>query len=151
MRRSPVRVRPPAPIAFKGLFGVKYVSLLLFILATFSIFFAVSLIGAMRTFKKNAKTTVATVVGSQGKRALVTFRHEKRVITTRAASFDETAASMGQKVPVKYLPNAKSPDKWDVRIIGKSGYGQNKIKWMAVGFLCLSLTLAALALILTQL
>lgn len=147
MRRSPVQIRPPAPTDSKGLCPLNYCPIIFICLAILSAGIAAAFLWGIHNFGKNAKPTVATVIGMQGKRALVTFRHDKRVVTAPAASFDGAAVSTGQKLPIKYLINDRAPTKWDVRIIGKAGYGQKKIKRLAVGCGFVSMGFVALAII----
>lgn len=111
------------------------------ILAILCGFGSLCLAWSLHSFQKSSKTTVGQVVGSQGKRALVKFRHEKRVITVPAASFDSSPMSIGRKVTLKYLATGENPQRWDVRIIGKAGYGQRRIKKCAFGLACGTLSL----------
>ena len=112
---------------------MNYFVIAFLVLAVLAGTVAAAFLWSVQAFGKNAKATVATVVGMQGKWTLVSFRHDKRVVTAPAASFDGASISAGQKLPVKYLPNEKAPMKWDIRIIGKAGYGQVKIRRISFG------------------
>ncbi len=117
------------------------VLILAFISAVFSFGFYYSI----KTYSKQAKTTVGTVVGRQGKRALVRFKCDKRTLTAPAASFDDTPVFEGKRVNIKYLSTNKTPDKWDIRIIGKEGYGQRKFKQFSLISAVIAISLLAIS------
>lgn len=110
----------------------------------FWILFSLSLLGAayctfnsfyLDRFVKNSELTFATVVGfelskrGKGGYPRVEFRTKyKRFVSTRAMVFDNSTLSIGQKVKIRYLETDNHPQKWDVRIIGTSGYGKKQTK-----------------------
>lgn len=103
------------------------------VIGAVGIAFSLSSLLYLRKFARSSHVTLATVVGQKelkrkGMLPLVQFRTAKRKVTTTALVFEKTAAvAMGQKVSIRYLDNEKlTPDKWDVRIISKNGYGKER-------------------------
>lgn len=97
------------------------------------IIFSLTSLLHIRKFARDSRVTIATVVGQaevkhkKGKLPVVQFRTAKSKVTAKALVFEQAAISMGQKVNIRYLGDERtSPDKWDVRIIGKSGYGMER-------------------------
>ncbi len=93
----------------------------------------------LRKFARDSHVTIGTIVSQttdkRTKKVLpvVQFRTAQKKVTTRAMLFESAAIAMGQKVNLRYLASDKvAPDKWDVRIIGKSGYGQKRTTRLGV-------------------
>ena len=54
---------------------------------------------------------------------------------------------MGEKVVINYLEIGPNPTKWDLRIVGKNGYGQKKIRTITLSLAGLSIVLFCLAVV----
>lgn len=109
-------------------------SILVAVVGVVGIAFSVSSLLYIRKFARDSHVTIATVVSQtqlkhgKGMLPVVQFRTAKRKVTVKAMTFEKGAAiAMGQKVNIRYLASDKlSSDKWDVRLIGKSGYGKER-------------------------
>lgn len=110
-----------------------------FILAIVSLIFSVLFLFHLNDFSKHHSVGVGTVVGRKEKQALVRFHKGSRLITAPASVFDDTPIAVGEKVILKYLEIGPNPMKWDLRIVGKNGYGQKKIRTVALSLAGLSI------------
>lgn len=109
------------------------VSILVAILGVVGLAFSVSSLLYLRKFARDSHVTIGTVVSqAQDKRTkkmlpVVQFRTAQKKVTVKAMLFESTTIAMGQKVNIRYLASNKvAAEKWDVRIIGKSGYGKER-------------------------
>lgn len=110
------------------------VLILLAVIGAVGVAFSLSSLLYIRKFSRDSHVTLATVVGQtelkrrKGMLPMVQFRTAKRKVTAKAMTFEKGASiTMGQKVSIRYLDSDKvAPDKWDVRIIGRSGYGKER-------------------------
>ena len=115
--------------------------------------FSISSLLYIRRFSRKSHVTIATVVGQtevkRGKGILpvVQFRTPKKKVTAKAMSFEKSAAiAMGQKVSIRYLANdSLTPDKWDIRIIGKHGYGKERTTRLSAIVLAAAVVILAVA------
>lgn len=113
---------------------IRWIVLILFaVIGAAGVVFSLSSLLYIRKFARDSHVTLATVVGQtelkrrKGMLPVVQFRTAKKKVTTKAMAFEKAAITMGQKVSIRYLDNEKvAPDKWDVRIIGKGGYGKER-------------------------
>lgn len=103
------------------------------ILGAVGLAFSISSLLYLRKFSRDSHVTIGTVVGqTQDKRTkktlpLVQFRTAQKKVTVKAMLFESITIAMGQKVNIRYLASNKvATEKWDVRIIGKSGYGKER-------------------------
>ena len=103
------------------------------ILGAAGLAFSISSLLYLRKFARDSHVTIGTVVGqTQDKRTkktlpLVQFRTAQKKVTVKAMLFESITIAMGQKVNIRYLASNKvATEKWDVRIIGKSGYGKER-------------------------
>ena len=113
-----------------------------FILAIVAFIFSALFLFTLTNFAKYHCNGIGTVVGRRGKQILVRFHKGSRLITAPASVFDSTPMAMGEKVEIG--PN---PTKWDLRIVGKNGYGQKKIRTIALSLAGLSIVLFCLAVV----
>lgn len=109
------------------------VLILIAVIGAAGVVFSLSSLLYIRKFARDSHVTLATVVGQtelkrrKGMLPVVQFRTAKKKVTAKAMAFEKAAITMGQKVSIRYLDNDKvAPDKWDVRIIGKGGYGKER-------------------------
>lgn len=131
------------------------ISILAVILGVVGVGFSISSLLYIRKFARDSHVTIATVVNQaqlkrrKGMLPVVQFRTAKKKVTAKATTFEKGATiSMGQKVSIRYLSSDKlSPDKWDVRIIGKSGYGKERTTRMAAIVLAVAVVILAAAII----
>lgn len=113
---------------------IWWIVLILFaVIGAAGVVFSLSSLLYIRKFARDSHVTLATVVGQtelkrrKGMLPVVQFRTAKKKVTAKAMAFEKAAITMGQKVSIRYLDNDKvAPDKWDVRIIGKGGYGKER-------------------------
>ena len=103
------------------------------ILGAVGLAFSISSLLYLRKFSRDSHVTIGTVVGqTQDKRTkktlpLVQFRTAQKKVTVKAMLFESITIAMGQKINIRYLASNKvATEKWDVRIIGKSGYGKER-------------------------
>lgn len=109
------------------------VLILVAILGVVGLAFSISSLLYLRKYVRDSHVTIGTVVSqTQDKRTkkmlpVVQFRTSQKKVTVKAMLFESATIAMGQKVNIRYLASDKlSPEKWDVRIIGKSGYGKER-------------------------
>lgn len=126
--------------------------ILLSVVALAGIVFSLTSLLHIRKFARDSHVTIATVVGQtevkhkKGKLPVVQFRTAKSKVTAKALVFEQSAIAMGQKVNIRYLGDEKlSPDKWDVRIIGKSGYGKERTTRLSAIVLAVAAVILAAA------
>lgn len=118
-----------------------------FILAIVAFIFSALFLFTLTNFAKYHCNGIGTVVGRRGKQILVRFHKGSRLITAPASVFDDTPIAVGEKVILKYLEIGSNPMKWDLRIVGKNGYGQKKIRTIALSLAGLSIVLFCLAVV----
>lgn len=101
--------------------------------------FGISSLLHLRKFERDSHVTIGTVVSqAQDKRTkkmlpVVQFRTAQKKVTAKAMLFENATIAMGQKVNIRYLAGSKTaPDNWDVRILGKNGYGKQRTTRLSV-------------------
>lgn len=104
---------------------------ILAIIAVGLLVFAVIQFLYINEFEHNSKLAVAKFVCVKDGRAIVSFRHNKRYITTPANAFSSVAFLRNETLLIRFLPTDKAPSKWDIRIIANHSYGQRRMKIMA--------------------
>lgn len=109
------------------------VLILVAIIGVVGLAFSISSLLYLRKFARDSHVTIGTVVSqTQDKRTkkmlpVVQFRTSQKKVTVKAMLFESATIAMGQKVNIRYLASDKvATEKWDVRIIGKSGYGKER-------------------------
>lgn len=129
--------------------------ILVAVIGVVGIAFSVSSLLYIRKFARDSHVTIATVVSQaelkrrKGMLPVVQFRTTKKKVTAKAMTFDKsTTITMGQKVNIRYLASdSQSPDKWDIRIIGKSGYGKERTMRISAIVLAAAVVILAVAII----
>lgn len=128
-------------------------SILAAVIGVVGIAFSASSLFYIRKFARNSHVTIATVVSQaevkrkKGTLPVVQFRTPKKKVTAKATAFDKnTTITMGQKVSIRYLADDRlPPDKWDIRIVGKNGYGKKLTTRVAVIVLAAAVVILAAA------
>lgn len=131
------------------------VLILVAVIGAIGVAFSLSSLLYIRKFSRSSHVTIATVVGQtelkrkKGMLPVVQFRTAKRKVTAKAMIFEKSAPiSMGQKLSIRYLDSDKlSPDKWDVRIIGKGGYGKERTTRLSAIVLTAAIVVLAAAVV----